>query len=501
MRDFATGDGRVGTGVGIGPDGVNSGYARSLHLTRAERAEEAAKRLYFSYLEPIHFATRKHRRLEIFRVGSVEELSASSVDLQAGADGCVPVCNEMVEGHQRYLAKYLFAGGGAAPGSWRWRGVPLVIDLDRYPDFDHYAAQLKLQSKGAGTRQIRKARRLGLFCRPYSRAQRRPELFEIETSLRFRAGGPVVAAYLRRRPEGAAQPIVEREPPMPACLRHWSTDWGVFTPPDDGGADGSGERLIGFICLKRVGNIVQVAALMGHGAHLAGGIVKLLFADVMKWMLDRRDPRVRDIRYLHYGAIEQGNDGLAIWKHRFQFQPCIFRWPAPAPPETPAALSQVADPISTPPPSEPSAEPVSATPVEWLPLMPVAVAGERCAGGVRAKPSTPGFVIYGPYWPLAAGKYRVMISFSLDHLQAGAMPPETDVATIEAVTAEPAAYLAQHGLRLRDCGDRTFGLLFAVSDAAAQGSQPRPVEIRVWSSGALPFTVRSVTLQRMIDWV
>jgi hypothetical protein len=325
--------------------------------TTAERAEEAAKRLYFSYLEPIHFATRKHRRLEIFRIGSVEELGASSVDLQAGADGCVPVCAEMVEGHQRYLAKYLFASGGAAPSSWRWRGVPLVIDLDRYPDFDHYAAQLKLQSKGAGTRQIRKARRLGLYCRPYDRAQRGHERFEIETSLRFRAGGPVVAAYLRRRPEGVAQPIVERDPPMPACLRHWSTDWGVFAPPDDGSMDGCGEHLIGFICLKRVGNIVQVAALMGHGAHLAGGTVKLLFADVMKWMLDRRDPRVRDIRYLHYGAIEQGSDGLAIWKHRFQFQPCIFRWPAPAPPEPPAALSQVARPVSTPPRSGPAVEP------------------------------------------------------------------------------------------------------------------------------------------------
>jgi hypothetical protein len=63
----------------------------------------------------------------------------------------------------------------------------------------------------------------------------------------------------------------------------------------------------------------------GHGDHLAYGIIKSLFVKVMMWLLDRRDPQMRGIRYLHYGAIQHGNAGLAHWKDRFQFAPFAFR--------------------------------------------------------------------------------------------------------------------------------------------------------------------------------
>jgi hypothetical protein len=298
--------------------------------TLTARAEHALRWFYFDYLEPIHFVSRKHRRMSRFGIASRDDLPCGEVDLQISAAGCAPACPQFATDHRRYLGKYLFVGDGAASGSWLWRGVPLVIDLDRYADFALYEKQLKQQSKGAGIRQIRKARRLGFYCRPFDREQRRLDLYDIETSLRYRSGGPVVAAYLRRRPEAATEPAIEAEPPMPACLNHWYVDWGVFARPDntDGGS-AQGERLVGFMYLKRVGNIVLVRALMGHGAYMASGIVKLLFADVMKWLLDRCDPRVRGIRYLHYGAIEQGNNGLVTWKDRFQFQPCVFRWQVP----------------------------------------------------------------------------------------------------------------------------------------------------------------------------
>jgi hypothetical protein len=49
--------------------------------------------------------------------------------------------------------------------------------------------------------------------------------------------------------------------------------------------------------------------------------MKLLFCDVMAWLLAHQDPRVAGVRYLHYGAIEHGNDGLAAWKRSFEFAP------------------------------------------------------------------------------------------------------------------------------------------------------------------------------------
>jgi hypothetical protein len=66
---------------------------------------------------------------------------------------------------------------------------------------------------------------------------------------------------------------------------------------------------------------------MGHGAYLADGVVKLLFAKAMRWLVSREDPSVHGIRYLHYGAIEHGGAGLVGWKQRFGFEPLLFGWP------------------------------------------------------------------------------------------------------------------------------------------------------------------------------
>jgi hypothetical protein len=145
----------------------------------------------------------------------------------------------------------------------------------------------------------------------------------------FRSGGPVLATFLRQRPERALADIVRAEPIPPLCPLHWYADWGVFAPES---ADArTHDRLVGYLFLKRVGNVVRLTALMGHGGYLADGVIKLLFADAMRWLLDRQAPSVRGIRYLHYGAIEHGRAGLVAWKQRFGFQPLLFSWPKTVP--------------------------------------------------------------------------------------------------------------------------------------------------------------------------
>jgi len=282
------------------------------------KIEALIKLFDFSCIEPILFAARKRRRLQKFGVSDFDQLAIAEIDLQAGAAGCVSTCKEITEAHRRYLAKYAFHANGR-PRSWWWRGVPLLIDLARYPDFDAYADHLRKHSKGAAMRQIRKARRLGFYCKPFDRRYHRLDLYDIETSKRFRSG-PVPAAFLRRKPARAVRPSTAPEPSPAPCLRHWYVDMGVFV------TETGGERLVGYLFLKRVGEIARVTAIMGHGDHLAEGIIKLLFVETMMWLLDRRDPQVRGIRYLHYGASEHGNAGLAIWKERFQFEPFLFRY-------------------------------------------------------------------------------------------------------------------------------------------------------------------------------
>jgi hypothetical protein len=198
-------------------------------------AEGALVKLDFAFLEPILFAARKRRRLKKFGVRNVDRLAIAEIDLQAGAADCVPVCEEIVEAHRRYLAKYAFDANGR-PRSWSWRGVPLLIDLARYPDFDAYADHLRKCSNGAIMRQIRKAHRLGFYCKPFDRRYHRLDLYGIETSKRFRSG-PVLAAFLRRMPARAARPSTAPEPRLPPCLHHWYADWGsLYRKPATSGS-------------------------------------------------------------------------------------------------------------------------------------------------------------------------------------------------------------------------------------------------------------------------
>jgi hypothetical protein len=275
-------------------------------------------RSYYRFGEPIQFGCRKWPRMAHFGIESLDKIDWSEIDLVPFSRHCIPVCAEIVAAHRAYLAKYLFCGDRGI--SRLWRGIPLVIDLDLYSDFDSYAVRLKRR-----WREVQKAAQHGFYCRPIDRNLHRFDLFEIDTSLRFRSGGPVIAAFLRRPPERGPGDIAPGAPAPPRCPLHWYTDWGVFAPGNS--RAGSTDRLVGYLFLKRVGTFVRVTSLMGHGRYLANGIVKLLFVDAMNWLLDRRHQSVRGIRYLHYGAMEHGRFGLVAWKRRFGFKPLLFSWP------------------------------------------------------------------------------------------------------------------------------------------------------------------------------
>jgi hypothetical protein len=287
-------------------------------LSAPPLGEQALMRSYYRYVEPIQIAWRKRSRMGRFGIESLHEIACGEIDLASSSPYCVPVCAEIVEAHRVYLAKYLFCDGRTI--SRLWRGIPLVINLDLYPDFESYVGRLRRRWK-----EVQKADQRGFHCRPIDRNLDRFELFEIDTSRKFRSGGPVIAAFLRRPPARASAETARGEPVPSGCPLHWYSEWGVFSP--EGAHQRSDGRLVGYLFLKRVGNVVRLTSLMGHGAYLADGVVKLLFAKAMRWLVTREDPSVRSIRYLHYGAIEHGGAGLVAWKQRFGFEPLLFRWP------------------------------------------------------------------------------------------------------------------------------------------------------------------------------
>jgi hypothetical protein len=135
----------------------------------------------------------------------------------------------------------------------------------------------------------------------------------------------------------------------------------------------------------------------------------------------------------------------------------------------------------------------SAASVEWLPVMKVGPAGERNHAGVCARPGQPGHLVYGPYVKLGAGNYRVRVRWSAGR------PSRTfsrfqPVATIEAVARHGKTYLAQRQLRVEDYVGPEHELLFRV---AGRSSPALPIEVRVWTSGAVPLTLSSITVERV----
>ena len=307
-------------------------------------AADALHRLHLTCVEPLIIAARKRRRLAALGLERLDDIPYGTVDLAAGGRGCAGTCAAALAAERRYLSRYL-AAPGRLPVPPALRGIPAVITLDRYPDFAGYAARVRRHSKGGILRQVRRARAQGFVCRQFYSDFYRRQRFAIDTSRRFRSGlvlasllrrPPVsefpagldmaeIAAYLGRPAREIGEGCPLPEPPAPACTRHWQIDWGIFLP-EEGAAGDRRERLVGYILLRRSGSIVRTAGVMGHGAYLAQHVMKLLFHDVMEWLLRRTDPSVQGIQYLLYGAVEHGNDGLFAWKRSFEFEPLRFCW-------------------------------------------------------------------------------------------------------------------------------------------------------------------------------
>ncbi len=131
--------------------------------------------------------------------------------------------------------------------------------------------------------------------------------------------------------------------------------------------------------------------------------------------------------------------------------------------------------------------------IEWLPVMKVGRAGERRHAGICAKPGQTGHLLYGPYVKLGAGNYRVRVRWSAGR-PARTVPRFQPVATIEAVSRYGKTYLAQRQLRVEDTLSPEHEILFHII-----GRPPPafPIEVRVWTSGAVPLTVSSITVERI----
>ena len=288
------------------------------------RLADSLMRGYFRFIEPLQIAAKQGRRLRECQLDSLHEVPACAATCGPFAATCGPACHDLVRFHKKSIAKFLTATMRASGMTARFHAVPNVIPLGRYPDYAGYLALVRKKSAGNILREIQHARS-HCHCRIINRHAHLDDIQATENSLLFRTSGPVVSAVLAPLSSGETPlPIRGAAVAPPACPRHYALDWGVFTRVHADGSPLPQEELVGFIYLRRVGNGIRVIGFMGHGAHLRAGIMKLLFADLMKWLLDRQDEAVQGLDFIQYGAIEHGALGLLRWKQRFGFEPAVF---------------------------------------------------------------------------------------------------------------------------------------------------------------------------------
>jgi len=128
--------------------------------------------------------------------------------------------------------------------------------------------------------------------------------------------------------------------------------------------------------------------------------------------------------------------------------------------------------------------------VEWLPVMSIGDAGERRDRVVLGKPGQAGHFIYGPYGRLEPGTYLLKIRISAEP-STTSRAQRGPVATIEAMSGK--SELMRHDLRLDDCASPEHHLSFRVAGTPHQA----PVEVRIWTSGAVALTVSSIIVERI----
>jgi hypothetical protein len=296
---------------------------RGLGNTRA--LTDAAMRFYYKVLEPSLFALRKPRRLALLGIHDLADVPVATLDMAEDRPGCSAQCRSQIDLERRHLEKFLFAEPGK-PGSWsRWRAVPHVLDLARYADFPSYLAAVAHRGRGrgaSGTRNIKKARKLGYVARPIGRRAYYPDMMEVKGSKMFRTGGLVLEAIpMVKKARKAARPGHD----WYGCPLHWAAVWGAFIRTRDA-SGAENEKLAAYCYIRRVGNRLHLVLIMGHAAYLRDGVVPFLFTEIMQWLLARQDPHVIGIDYFQIGAVEHGKTAYLEWKRRYQFRPFVYAW-------------------------------------------------------------------------------------------------------------------------------------------------------------------------------
>jgi hypothetical protein len=283
-----------------------------------------AVRLHQAVVEPAIALALRGPRLRLFGMVAVDR-DELAVDWHRPVD-CRAPCPLHTDRVPKLLRRYARQSAKGAIWSERTRLTPMLLQLDRLPDAAAFDALLKQRSSRTLSK-IRRAQRLGYGARQFMLASHVEDMHAIRTSMAFRTAGPVFDRWFLK-PEHIGLPATERlSVAAPCCPVHWTIWWGVFAP-EPGHRQNAvelGERLVAYVKVMRIGDVVHYTEIMGHRDRLADGVMLLLHHEIVRWLIAQEEPAAQGAKVLLYGAAEHGGTGLLTWKKRAGFRPGRLR--------------------------------------------------------------------------------------------------------------------------------------------------------------------------------
>ncbi|TCO80310.1 hypothetical protein EV699_11588 [Plasticicumulans lactativorans] len=254
---------------------------------------------------------------------AVVDIPRVTVSYRQDSPECVPACSASVDAAFRSFAQY-FTHPEIAATNVVPRFTPMLIATGDVASFTAWEAHIRKSfSKGERLREKRKAISQGYYVKQYASRLFIPDICDINHSKPERSGGAMRGAYLRSVEEMGGAPKVRYEVKRPACPYHWGLTFGTFIS-DPGHMQGSvqvDERLVAYISLRRIGDLVIYSQILGHGDHLKQGVLVLLHHEVIQWVSEQRDDLTRGLRFIMYGGAQNGGEFLFNWKRRSGFTP------------------------------------------------------------------------------------------------------------------------------------------------------------------------------------
>jgi len=277
-------------------------------------------RLHQVAVEPLLVLALRGKRLAMFgtRSAEVEEMP---VEWHRPGD-CRAPCPLHTDRVPKLLRRYARMGARQS----RLRLTPMLIRIPDLPDVAAFDAVLKQRSSRTLSK-VRSAARKGYRARQFMLTSHVEDMHAIRTSMAFRAAGPVFDRWFLK-PEHIAEPATQALPvASPCCPVHWTIWWGLFAP-EPGHRQNKvevGERLVAYVRLMRIGDVVHYTEIMGHRDRLADGVMLLLHREIARWLIEAPEPAAKGAKVLLYGAAEHGGEGLLTWKKRAGFVPGRLR--------------------------------------------------------------------------------------------------------------------------------------------------------------------------------